>query len=72
MHSDARMADDNAKQQTQQEKRPTRITVTLPPENYELLVRMARNKKVSASWVVRDAVEKYLTADVPLLKQVSF
>lgn len=72
MHSDARMADDNAKQQTQQEKRPTRITVTLPPENYELLVRMAKTKKVSASWVVRDAVEKYLTADVPLLKQVSF
>lgn len=72
MHSDARMADDNAKQQTQQEKRPTRITVTLPPENYELLVRMAKTKKVSASWVVRDAVEKYLTADVPLLKQASF
>ena len=71
MHYDARMADDSTKPQTQQEKRPTRITVTLPPENYELLVRMAKNKKVSASWVVRDAVEKYLTADVPLLKQAS-
>jgi metal-responsive CopG/Arc/MetJ family transcriptional regulator len=48
--------------------RSTRITVTLPPENYELLVRMAKNRKVSASWMVRDAVDKYLSADAPLLK----
>lgn len=48
-----------------------RITVTLPAENYELLTRMAKNKKVSASWVVRDAVDKYLAADMPLFRQTS-
>ncbi len=68
MHSDACMADDKDKPGPKHAKRPTRITVTLPPENYELLVRMAKSKKVSASWMVRDAVDKYLSADVPLLK----
>ncbi len=43
-----------------------RITVTLPPEHYREIVRQAKNKRVSASWIVRDAVEKYLTADIPL------
>ncbi|MBE7502220.1 MAG: CopG family transcriptional regulator [Verrucomicrobiales bacterium] len=51
------------------EKRTTRITVTLPPDNYALLVRIARSKKVSASWVVRDAVDKYLAADIPLFQR---
>lgn len=48
------------------EKKAARITVTIPPENYESIVRIARTKKVSTSWVVRDAVEKYLAADMPL------
>lgn len=68
MHTDARMADDKDTTPNGQDKRATRITVTLPPENYELLVRMAKSRKVSASWVVRDAVEKYLAADMPLFK----
>ncbi|WCJ60308.1 ribbon-helix-helix domain-containing protein [Fontisphaera persica] len=63
------MADDKDTTPNGQDKRATRITVTLPPDNYELLVRVARNKKVSASWVVRDAVEKYLAADMPLFTQ---
>ena len=69
MHTDARMEGDNDRMPNGQDKRATRITVTLPPENYELLVRVARTKKVSASWVVRDAVEKYLAADMPLFAQ---
>ncbi len=62
------MAENQNKSQSQSEKQVTRITVTLPAENYNLLVRMAKNKKVSASWLVRDAVDKYLSADIPLLK----
>ena len=69
MHTDARMADNKDAASNGQDKRATRITVTLPSENYELLVRVARTKKVSASWVVRDAVEKYLAADMPLFTQ---
>lgn len=38
----------------------TRITVTLPPSDYAEVRRMAKEKKVSASWIVRDAVERYI------------
>jgi hypothetical protein len=44
----------------------TRITITLPPEDYEHILQLAKNKRVSASWVVRDAVAKYLAEDMPL------
>jgi len=40
-----------------------RITVTLPPGDYEAVVRMSKSKRVSASWVVRDAVAKYVAAE---------
>jgi metal-responsive CopG/Arc/MetJ family transcriptional regulator len=38
----------------------TRITVTIPPGDYQAVRQIAKEKKVSASWVVRDAVEKYV------------
>jgi predicted DNA-binding protein len=44
----------------------TRITITLPSEHYEHVLKMAKNKRVSASWVVRDAVARYLEEDMPL------
>ena len=43
-----------------------RITVSVSTLDYEHLLRVAESKRVSMSWVVRDAVEKYLTADIPL------
>ncbi len=46
---------------TGQRSSGTRITVTIPPQDYDVVLRMAKEKKVSASWVVRDAVEKYIT-----------
>jgi hypothetical protein len=54
------------KSRVQDAKKRTRITVTLPIKDYEHLCRIARTKKVSASWVVRDAVDKYLQSDIPL------
>ena len=45
---------------------PSRITVTLPSEHYREIVQRAKSKRVSASWIVREAVEKYLAADMPL------
>lgn len=36
----------------------------------EVVVRLAKNKRVSTSWIVRDAVEKYLSADIPLLSNL--
>lgn len=47
----------------------TRVTVTLPKASYETVVRMAKSKRVSSAWIVRDAVDKYLAADIPLTKE---
>jgi predicted transcriptional regulator len=65
------MADDNNPSHDAQQKRTTRLTVTLPPDQYGILFRMAKSKKDSASWVVRDAVDKYLAADTPLFNQAT-
>ncbi|MBK7522565.1 MAG: ribbon-helix-helix protein, CopG family [Gammaproteobacteria bacterium] len=38
----------------------TRASVTLPSALYEALEGIARLKKVSVAWVVRDAAERYV------------
>jgi hypothetical protein len=43
-----------------------RISVTFPSEYYSEIAKIATQRKVSVAWVVRDAVEKYLTARSPL------
>jgi len=40
--------------------------VSFPPELYETLEGIARQKKVSVAWVVRDAAEKYVAQEWPL------
>lgn len=44
----------------------TRASVSLRPELYEMLQRIAEEKKVSVAWVLRDAAEKYVEALYPL------
>lgn len=44
-----------------------RASVTFPPEIYEMLEAIARSKKVSVAWVVRDAAERYVAEQWPLL-----
>jgi hypothetical protein len=66
MQPDARMGK-KRKPSMRIPKNSTRVTVSLPRESYETVVRMAKNKRVSTAWVIRDAVEKYLVADIPLL-----
>jgi len=46
---------------------PVRQTVSLPRDHHELLQQVAAEKKVSVSWVIRDAVEEYLKDRWPLL-----
>jgi hypothetical protein len=67
MHNDAPM---QSTEVSIQKASGTRITVTLPPDQYGDVLRLAKSKRVSASWVVRDAVEKYLAADIPLLANI--
>jgi predicted transcriptional regulator len=43
-----------------------RISVTLPADVHEILERIAREKKVSLAWVMRDAAEQYIATKWPL------
>jgi predicted DNA-binding protein len=40
--------------------------VSFPPELYRTLEEIAKHKKVSLAWVVRDAAEKYVADQWPL------
>ena len=61
------MPSNSPEQPDSSESKATRITVTFDAQDYTQLQRLAETKRVSASWIVRDAVRKYLDADVPLL-----
>ncbi len=43
-----------------------RATISFPPEMYQTLEGIARQKKVSLAWVVREAVDQYVTDKWPL------
>lgn len=44
----------------------TRSSVTFPAEVYASLEIIAKQKKVSTAWVIRDAAEKYVSELWPL------
>ena len=46
-----------------------RASISLPKELYEGVESIARAKKVSIAWVVRDAVEKYLESEEPVSRK---
>lgn len=58
------------KQQTNrtEAKAAVRISISFPPEIYETLAIVAKEKKVSLAWVVREAAEKYIADKWPLFK----
>ena len=37
-----------------------RASISFPPDIYEILEQLARKKKVSLAWIVRDAVDRYI------------
>jgi predicted transcriptional regulator len=43
-----------------------RASVSFPPELYKTLEELAKKKKVSIAWVVREAAEQYVSAEWPL------
>lgn len=47
-----------------------RTSVSFPPELYRLLEQIASQKKVSLAWVIRDASEKYVAEQWPLLSKI--
>lgn len=45
-----------------------RASVSFPPDLYRTLEEIAKQKKVSVAWVVRDAAEKYVADQLPLFR----
>jgi hypothetical protein len=45
-----------------------RASISFSPEVYETLEKIARQKKVSLAWVVREATEKYIADKWPLFR----
>jgi metal-responsive CopG/Arc/MetJ family transcriptional regulator len=45
-----------------------RATISFPSDVYETLEVIAKEKKVSLAWVVRDAAERYIADKWPLFK----
>jgi len=46
-----------------------RATISFPPDLYDTLEEIAKQKKVSLAWVVREAAEQYLAEKWPLFKK---
>lgn len=46
-----------------------RASISFPPDVYEVLEELARRKKVSLAWVVRDAVERYVAEQLGQMDQ---
>ncbi len=49
--------------------RATRASASLPPDIYKTLQDIAKQKKVSVAWVIRDAAEKYVAEQWPLFQR---
>ena len=56
-------------QKQQETHKSVRTSVSLPPELHDTLERLAKGKKVAVAWVIRDAAEKYVSEQWPLLEQ---
>jgi metal-responsive CopG/Arc/MetJ family transcriptional regulator len=47
--------------------RAVRVSVSFPEPLYTTMAQLADQKKVSVAWIVRDAAEKYVADQWPLL-----
>ena len=50
-------------------KSAMRASVGFPPETYRTLEKIARQKKVSLAWIIREAAEKYVADQWPLFQR---
>ena len=49
------------------ERCPHRQSVSLTPEQHRQLSEIARQNRVSVAWVIREAIDRLLKEDMPLL-----
>lgn len=52
----------------QDASKSVRTSVSLPCELHDTLAKLAKGKKVSVAWVIRDAAEKYVGEQWPLFQ----
>lgn len=64
-----RMVEDSNSAGAPKSERSLRLSVTIPFDTYGSLERIARRKKVSLAWVVRDAAERYVSDELPLFRE---
>lgn len=55
--------------QSTHDPKTTRASVSFPCDLYETLELLAKEKKVSLAWIVRDAAEKYVNEQWPLFEK---
>jgi metal-responsive CopG/Arc/MetJ family transcriptional regulator len=60
------MKPQNKQKQKTEDKGTLRASIGFPQDLYRTLERMARQKKVSLAWVIREAAEKYVADQTPL------
>ena len=60
------MMQERIKDESAEGSSSVRASISFPPELYRTLEEIARKKKVSLAWVVRDAAEKYVADAWPL------
>jgi metal-responsive CopG/Arc/MetJ family transcriptional regulator len=54
---------------TSEDSTTVRATISFPSDIYQTLEDIAREKKVSLAWVVREASEQYIADKWPLFNQ---
>lgn len=60
------MTQERTKHEEMDSSSSVRASISFPSELYRTLEDIARKKKVSLAWVVRDASEKYVAEHWPL------
>lgn len=58
----------NRKKMKAQSTAQVRASISFPPDVYKTLELIAKEKKVSLAWVVREAADKYIADKWPLLR----
>jgi hypothetical protein len=64
------MIDKKAAKGNRRVVRQPRASITFPPKLYRTLETLAKEKKVSLAWVVREAAEMYVAGQHTVMRQV--
>jgi metal-responsive CopG/Arc/MetJ family transcriptional regulator len=48
-----------------------RLTISIPEGHYKAVERLAARRRVSLSWVVREAIRELVENDSPLLNEIT-